>query len=50
MSKIDKISTIIVVVLTAVVVYFLTNELHGKSKQLAAALKHLDWRWLFLVC
>ncbi|CUW19534.1 lysylphosphatidylglycerol synthase transmembrane domain-containing protein [Leuconostoc gasicomitatum] len=47
MSKIDKISTIIVVVLTAVVVYFLTNELHGKSKQLAAALKHLDWRWLF---
>lgn len=48
MSKIDKISTTIVVVLTAVVVYFLTNELRGKGEELTVALKHLDWRWLFL--
>lgn len=48
MSKTDKISATIVVVLTAVVVYFLTNELRGKGNQLKITLKHLDWRWLLL--
>ncbi|MCT8388671.1 UPF0104 family protein [Leuconostoc holzapfelii] len=46
MSKTDKISAIIVVILTAVVVYFLTTELRGKGSQLKLALAHLDWRWL----
>ena len=48
MSRRDKISAVIVIVLTAVVVYFLTNELRGKGEQLKLALQHLDWRWLFL--
>ncbi len=33
--------------MTAIVIYFLTNELRGKGEQLTSALKHLDWRWLF---
>ena len=46
MSKTDKVSAIVVVILTGVVVYFLTTELRGKGYQLNLALKHLDWRWL----
>ena len=47
MSRTNKISAVIVVILTAIVIYFLTNELRGKGEQLTLALKHLDWRWLF---
>ncbi|CAM3144510.1 lysylphosphatidylglycerol synthase transmembrane domain-containing protein [Leuconostoc rapi] len=47
MSRTNKISAIIVAILTAIVIYFLTNELRGKGEQLTSALKHLDWRWLF---
>ncbi|MCC7668556.1 MAG: lysylphosphatidylglycerol synthase transmembrane domain-containing protein [Leuconostoc pseudomesenteroides] len=46
MLKRDRLSIIIVTVLTAGVIYFLTRELRGKGKQLEEALKHLDWRWL----
>ncbi|MGX7051640.1 lysylphosphatidylglycerol synthase transmembrane domain-containing protein [Leuconostoc palmae] len=48
MSKTDKISAIVVIVLTAAVVYFLTTELYGKGHELKIALEHLDWRWLIL--
>jgi len=46
MLKRDRLSIIIVTVLTAGVIYFLTRELRGRGKQLEEALKHLDWRWL----
>ncbi|AFT82134.1 flippase-like domain-containing protein [Leuconostoc carnosum] len=46
MSRTDKISAAIVVLLTAMVVYFLTNELRGRGHQLEIALKHLNWHWL----
>ncbi|MDV7739146.1 flippase-like domain-containing protein [Leuconostoc mesenteroides] len=46
MFKRDRVSMIIVVVLTAIVVYFLTKELSGKGHQLSVALENLDWHWL----
>ena len=50
MSRTDKISAAIVVLLTAIVVYFLTNELRGRGHQLEIALKHLNWHWWLLDC
>ncbi|TYC47739.1 lysylphosphatidylglycerol synthase transmembrane domain-containing protein [Leuconostoc litchii] len=46
MFKRDRVSMTIVVVLTALVIYFLTKELRGKGHQLSIALENLDWRWL----
>ncbi|CAH1850069.1 lysylphosphatidylglycerol synthase transmembrane domain-containing protein [Convivina praedatoris] len=46
MSKRNQISAGIVVILTAVTVYYLVQELKGKGKQLEEALRVLDWRWL----
>ncbi|CAK8053495.1 lysylphosphatidylglycerol synthase transmembrane domain-containing protein [Eupransor demetentiae] len=46
MSKRNWLSGGLVVILTAWVIYYLTNELKGKGHQLEAALKVLDWRWL----
>lgn len=46
MLKRDRLSIIVVGLLTVIVVYFLWHELDGRGRQLEAALRHLDWRWL----
>lgn len=48
MSRTNKLSAIIVAILTAIIIYFLTNELRGKGDQLTLALQQLNWHWLFL--
>ncbi|WEV54799.1 lysylphosphatidylglycerol synthase transmembrane domain-containing protein [Leuconostocaceae bacterium ESL0723] len=46
MLKRNRISALIVVVLTGITIFYLHRELRGKGKQLEAALHVLDWRWL----
>lgn len=46
MSKRNQISAGIVVLLTAITIYYLVQELHGKGQQLEEAWRVLDWRWL----
>ncbi|MCO0831829.1 flippase-like domain-containing protein [Fructobacillus sp. W13] len=45
-SRRNQISALIVLLLTGITVYYLTNELSGRGKQLEEALKVLDWRYL----
>lgn len=47
-SRKNQVSALIVVLLTALTIYYLTRELAGREKQLEAALKVLDWHFLVL--
>ncbi|MDF7637360.1 lysylphosphatidylglycerol synthase transmembrane domain-containing protein [Leuconostocaceae bacterium ESL0958] len=47
-SRKNQISAVIVLFLTGLTVYYLSEELAGRQQQLKAALKVLDWRFLFL--
>ncbi|MDD9138720.1 flippase-like domain-containing protein [Fructobacillus sp. CRL 2054] len=46
MSRRNQISALVVLLMTGLVIYYLVNELSGRGKQLEAALKVLDWRYL----
>ncbi|MFC4760944.1 lysylphosphatidylglycerol synthase transmembrane domain-containing protein [Fructobacillus durionis] len=46
MSRRNKLSALVVILMTGLVIYYLVNELSGRGKQLEAALKVLDWRFL----
>ncbi|MBS9335404.1 flippase-like domain-containing protein [Fructobacillus sp. M1-13] len=48
MSRRNQLSALIVLLMTGLVIYYLTNELAGRGKQLEAALKVLDWRFLLI--
>ncbi|MBS9337835.1 lysylphosphatidylglycerol synthase transmembrane domain-containing protein [Fructobacillus parabroussonetiae] len=48
MSRRNQISAVIVLLTTGLVIYYLVNELSGRGKQLEAALKVLDWRFLLV--
>ncbi|GAO99553.1 lysylphosphatidylglycerol synthase transmembrane domain-containing protein [Fructobacillus ficulneus] len=47
-SRKNQVSAVVVVLLTALTIYYLTRELDGRERQLEAALKVLNWRFLLL--
>ncbi|MGQ2226348.1 lysylphosphatidylglycerol synthase transmembrane domain-containing protein [Fructobacillus fructosus] len=48
MSRRNQLSALVVLLTTGLVIYYLVNELSGRGKQLEAALKVLDWRFLLI--